>query len=336
MLFLSTSQLPDNSARLRLIPEGLNAHISRAILHSVNWDDLRYFLALARAGALAGAARELGVEHTTVGRRLSALERALGARLFMRGPSGFVLTEAGNAIRQSAMAIAEQVATIERRIGGVDSRVQGVVRLTIPESVGSYFVHQARELRNQHPGITIDLISNDEPLDVRNGAADLAVRFCEVKDPDLVTRRLGSGGWSLYASSEYVTRRGLPHNLGDLVGCEVIGYDDSMSDIIGARWLREHAVGATVVMQANGTATATSAVVAGLGISPLPCIIGNREPDLVCLRPEVLGACAITLVVHPDLSQIARIRKTIEFLVAAFERDAHLWSGSRTNIHSGA
>jgi DNA-binding transcriptional LysR family regulator len=308
----------------------------RAILHSVNWDDLRYFLALARAGSLAGAARELGVEHTTVGRRLGALERALGARLFTRGPSGLVLTEAGNAIHQSAAAIAEQVATIERRIGGVDSRIHGVVRLTIPESVGSYFVDWARELRNRHPGIMIDLISNDEPLDVRNGDADIAVRFCEVKDPDVVTRTLGSGGWSLYASSEYVTRKGLPHNFNDLAGHEVIGYDDGMSDIIGARWLREHAGGATFVMQANGTATVTSAVVAGLGIAPLPCIIGNREPGLVRLSPEVLGACQINLVVHPELSQIARIRKTIDCLVEAFARDAPLWSGSRTDIHSGA
>ena len=311
------------------------AHSPRAILHSVNWDDLRYFLALARAGFLKGAARELGVEHTTVGRRLGALERALGARLFTRGPSGLVLTDAGNAILQSAKAIAEQVASIELRVGGVDSRIHGVVRLTIPESVDSYFVQQAQELRSRHPGITVDLISTNEPVDIRDGAADIAVRFCEVTDLDLVTRTLGTGGWSLYASNGYVARKGLPYDINDLAGHEVIGYDDSISDIIGARWLREHAVGGTFVLRANGTATVTSAVVAGLGIAPLPCIVGNREPNLVRLSPEILGACSITLVVHPDLSPVARIRKTMDFLVEAFERDAALWSGARTNIRPG-
>jgi DNA-binding transcriptional LysR family regulator len=293
----------------------------------VDWNDLRYFLVLARTGTLTGAARELGVEHTTVGRRLAALEAALEARLFTRGPSGLSLTEAGNTIRCNVEVIAEQVATIERRIAGVDARIEGLVRLTIPGSVDGYFVQAIRRLRALYPNLTIDLLSDDRRLDIRRGDADIAVRFGEVGDPDLVARKLGSGGWALYASRDYVARKGLPRSISDLHGHDVIGYNDSVADVIGARWLRDHAVGSNLVLRANGTTTVTSAVVAGLGLAPLPCIIGNHEVELVRLSAELVGACSIVLVVHPDLTSVARIRATIEFIVEGFERDALLWSG---------
>lgn len=293
----------------------------------VDWNDLQYFLALARTGALSGAARELGVEHTTVGRRLAALETALGARLFTRGPSGLALTEAGNAILQNAQTVADRVAAIKLQVGGVDSRMQGVVRLTIPESVDGYFVQMARELRSQHPGIVLDLVSDNDPLEIRSGEADLAVRFCDVDDPDLVVRTLGRGGWALYASLDYVARKGVPSDINDLAGHEVVAYDDRAADVIGARWLRAHTAPGTCALRANGTATVANAAVAGLGIAPLPCMIGDREARLVRMSSEVLDTCTITLAVHPDLTQVARMRRTIDFLVGAFERDAQLWSG---------
>ena len=150
------------------------------------------------------------------------------------------------------------------------------------------------------------------------------MRLCEVTDPDLVARRLGHAGWALYASREYLARKGRPSSIHDLLGHEIVGYDDSLSDTVGARWLREQAAAATVVLRANGTATVTSAVIAGLGIAPLPFIIGDREAQLVRSSSDVLGSSTITLVTHPDLTLVARVRKTKDFLAEAFERDARL------------
>ena len=243
----------------------------------MDWNDLRYFLTIARTGTLAGAARELRVEHTTVGRRLSALENALGVRLFTRGPGGVLLTAAGAEVLRSAEDIADNVASIERRVSGVDSRISGTVRLTIPESVNDYFARQLARLRACYPELVIELLSDNRALDIRGGEADIAVRFCEASDPDLIVRKAGIGGWSLYASPEYVARKGLLKSPKDLRGHDVIGFQESLADVTGALWLRAHADGARTVLRGNSTAAIASAVVVGLGLAPLPCFLAAQS-----------------------------------------------------------
>src|SRR5574338_1173625 len=133
----------------------------------MDWNDLRYFLTIARSGSLARAARELSVEHTTVSRRLGALEEDLGTRLFARGPAGLALTPAGKAMLPIVESIAEQISSIERCVTGADGRVAGSVRLTIPESGNGYFMQRLPELRGRHPELLIELISDNRPLDIR-------------------------------------------------------------------------------------------------------------------------------------------------------------------------
>src|SRR5262249_41615405 len=148
----------------------------------VDWNDLRYFLAIARAGTLVGAGRELGVEHTTVSRRLAALETTLGTRLFVRGPEGLLLTGAGTDILPCAEAVAAQIEAIERRISGGDSRVEGVVRLAIPESMNQYTMQMLAALRERYPALRVEVLTDNRAFDLRRGEADVALRFMDVSD----------------------------------------------------------------------------------------------------------------------------------------------------------
>ena len=293
----------------------------------MDWNDLRYFLTIARSGSLAKAARELSVEHTTVSRRLSALEGDLGTQLFARGPGGLTLTPAGKDILPIAESIRDQIATLERCVTGTDGRVAGTVRLTIPESGIGYFTQRLTELRSRHPELLIELISDNRTLDIRRGEADLAVRFAPTPDPELIVRKAGRAGWSLYASPGYLARKGPLSSIEDLSGHELIGYADLLSEVSGERWARSLKPPPNVVMRGNSIAGVARAAVEGIGIAPLPCFAAAQEPGLVRITPELVGERDILLVAHPDLVRVARVRATLDFLVELFRRDAELWCG---------
>jgi len=293
----------------------------------MDWNDLRYFLTIARSGSLAKAARELSVEHTTVSRRLGALEEDLGTRLFARGPAGLVLTAPGKNMLPIVECIAEQISSIERCVSGLDGRVAGAVRLTIPESGNNYFMQRLGELRSRHPELVIELISDNRALDIRRGEADIAVRFAANPDQDLVVRKAGKAGWSLYASPAYLARKGPLVSITDVTGHELIGYADLLAMVEGEQWLRSLRPAPTVVMRGNNIAAVTRAAVEGIGIAPLPCFAAAPETGLVRITPELIGEREITLVVHPDLVRVARVRATMDFLIELFQREATLWSG---------
>lgn len=303
-------------------------HMPCANLHAVvDWNDLRYFLAVAKTGTLVAAGRELRVEHTTVSRRLAALESALGTRLFTRGPDGLTLTQAGAEVLPHAQAVLQNVEAIARAVQGGDGKVEGVVRLTVPESIDGYMIQELAELRARHPGLIVELLSENRELDLRRGEADLAVRIRDVTDGELVVKKLGLAGWSLYAAPAYLQRKGQPASIEDLRGHDVIGFDASQSGVVGAVWLQKDARGANVVLRGNSLTAVQSAATFGFGIAPLPCLTADRDPALVRLTPESIGSREILLVVHPDLTRVARVRATMEFMCELFARDAARWHG---------
>jgi DNA-binding transcriptional LysR family regulator len=292
-----------------------------------DWNDFRYFLAIARAGSLAGAARELGVEHTTVGRRLSALEAELGVRLFLRGPDGLAATEAGRGILPLAEEIATRFEAIDRRVSGGDDRIEGTVRFSVSEALSGYFVKHFAALRERHPGLVVQMSSGNQASDLMRGEADLAVRAREVTEPDLLARKVASAAWSLYAAPDYIARKGTPPSPEDLRGHDIIGFDDSLNNTPGGLWLQAHLAGTNVVMRGNSIVAAINAAICGMGIGAVPCFLAEGDPALRRLTPRVLGARDIFLVVHPDLARVARVRAVMDFVVDLFTRDATLWSG---------
>jgi DNA-binding transcriptional LysR family regulator len=304
-------------------------HGPRAILHALpNWDDFRHFLAVARAGTLAGAARDLKVEHTTVGRRLAALERALGTRLFTRSPDGFALTRAGQDILPLADEMLEKVDGILRRVSGEDERVTGTVRVTTSESLSGYLVRHFAEFRLRHPELMVEVLSGNRAFDLMRGEADLAVRVRLDSEPDLIARKIAVAAWALYASPTYLERKGAPKGPGDLAGADVIGFDASLASVPGAVWIAEHGKAARFVMRANSIVAAMNATLVGMGIGALPCFAADGEPGLKKLGPGTIGERDVFVVVHPDLARVARVRVVMDFVVEVFRRDAGLWDGT--------
>ena len=189
-----------------------------AAVDDFNWDDLRYFLRAAQTKTLAGAARSMGVEHTTIGRRLSALERALGAALVLRGPDGLTLTPLG----QRIAPLVEEVerAVLAARAAAKSQRAQ--VRLSVPQALTGLFTQALAQQRLDYPEIALEIISDNRPPDLKKGEVDLAVVVRAVIDEDLVTRSLGEVGWSLYAGEAYLARRPAPADPNDLSGHEIV------------------------------------------------------------------------------------------------------------------
>jgi DNA-binding transcriptional LysR family regulator len=280
----------------------------------LDWNDFRHFLAVHRAGTLAGAARGLRVQHSTVGRRLDALEEALGARLFLRTPDGFVLTGAGAAILPLIEEAERALAAAERLVEGGDERIEGIVRLTTSESFSGLLVRRLAELSTLHPQLMVEVLAGNRSLDLSRGEADLAVRIAATTQPDLVCKRIGDAGWSLYASEGYLRRRGAPASPRDLAGHDVIAFDESMAAVPGAIWLDRHGAGARVAIRGNSIPAVLNAAIVGMGLAVIPCFMGDVEPTLSRLTPEVLGSREIWLVFHPDVARIARVRRVIDFV----------------------
>ena len=253
----------------------------------------------------------------------------MGARLFTQSRDGFALTPAGQDVLPLAQEVARAVEGIERRVQGADERVEGTVRLTTSEALSGYMVRQLSALRAKHPGLLVEVLAGNRSYDLSRREADIAIRAANVEDPDLVARKVSVAGWSLYAAEAYVHQKGAPSPHGDLRGHEVIAFDETLGQSPGARWLDAHREGAQIVLRANSLVAALNAAVAGVGLAVLPCIIGDVEPALRRVMPDILGAREVWLVVHPDLAKVARVRVVMDFLVALFERDRDLWAGAR-------
>jgi DNA-binding transcriptional LysR family regulator len=298
-------------------------------MHKFDWNDLRYFLAVSRAGSLAGAARSLGVRHTTVGRRIEALEAALAASLFTRTPDGFILTESGTAIMPFAEQAERAADAVERRVAGGDERVEGVVRVTTSEAVAGFLVRRLSELRARYPDLTVDVLSTNAALNLSRSEADIALRMVPTDAAELVSRRLCDAGWSLYAAESYVERMGVPEDPANLSGHNIVGFDETMARTPGARWLEDHSEGAHVVMRCNSLIAALNATIVGMGVSVVPCFLADAEPTLTRLTGAVLDTREIWVVFHPDVAKIKRVRTVIDFIAEIIARDAPSFRGDQ-------
>ena len=296
-------------------------------MHNMDWDDIRYFLAIYRSGSSNGAARCLGVQHTTVGRRLTALEEALETNLFIRTPEGLSPTAAALEILPLAEEAERSFLAITRQVGSSDSRIEGEVRLTTSDAFSTYVVRQLPRLRERHPALTVEILSGNSLFDLARGEADLAIRMVPTTQPDLICRKIGVAGWSLYASEDYLARRGRPKSTTDLCGHEVIGFDESLAGSPGALWLGQHAKGTLMPLKGNSIGAVVNAAIVGIGVAIVPCYIASAEAGLRRVTPEVLSSRDIWLVFHPDAARVARIRTVIDFVAEVIGADAALFAG---------
>ena len=298
-----------------------------AKVERLDWDDLRYFLAAVKAGTLAGAARATGVEHTTIGRRLSALERSLGGPLVLRGPDGLRLTPLGE-------TIAPLVEEVERAVLAVCERIESQaprVRLAVPSGFAALFTSALPRLRRDHPDLSLELLGGARPADLAKGEADLAIRSGPVDDPELVVRAVGEAGWSLYASEAYLARRPGPVDPDDLTGHEVIGFDPSLAGVPAARWIEERAAKATIALRSREMTDMLAAAASGAGLAALPCMLGDAEPGLRRLVPDLIATRTLSLVYRREARLSAEIRAVIRFAVDVMREHADRIRGARTD-----
>jgi DNA-binding transcriptional LysR family regulator len=292
------------------------------------WDDLRYVLAVASARSLAGAARALGVNHTTVLRRVTAFEKRLGLRLFERLATGYVLTAGGEELIAAARHIDETVTTLERKLAGKDLRLSGSVRVTTTDTLmASILPEILAEFREAHPGIQIEVAISNLMLNLSKRDADVAIRPAKDPPDPLVGRRLAKVAFAVYGSREYVAKRG---KIAELKKERWVAPDDSLAGTSVAHWMQSELPESEITLRADSLVGMRQAAQAGLGLAALPCYLGDTSPDLVCVHPPIEAMeTALWILTHEDLRHTARIRAFTEFAAGAFGRRRPLLEGER-------
>ena len=283
----------------------------------IDWDDLRFVLAVARAGSALGAARALGVNQTTVMRRIAHVEAAVGAELFERQQSGYRLTPLGQRVATTAGQIDNEVMTLERAIDSERRLLSGSVRVTTSETFANLVITPLlKEFREQHPGILVELIADDRRLDLAGGEADVAVRAgSSPEGAGIVARRLPHTAWSVYCNRAYAEEHGVPATLQALDGHAVIGVEGAMANLPGPLWLARAAANSKISARSNSLTNLVAALKAGLGIATLPCLLGDADPDLVrCLPPVAELDSEFWLIVREDVKSVPHVRAFADFL----------------------
>lgn len=286
---------------------------------------MRHVLAVARAGSLAGAARTLQVDHTTVGRRVEAAEAALGVRLFTRTTTGFVATADADRLIAAMTRVEEAVMTVERAAAAQDARLEGTVRVTSPETFGvAYLAPRLAGFGLAHPGLTIAVVPAGEVLDLGRREAEIAVRIFRSKHESLVVRRAGEVRYGLYASPTYLTRR-------PLKGREALAEHPTLgvpeADAIEAVWLRRLCPRARPTFVSTSSLALLAAARASAGFAVLPRYLGDREPGLRRVAMPDEPSEPLWLTVHRDLKKTPRVRALLDFLAATLKQDAGLLGG---------
>jgi DNA-binding transcriptional LysR family regulator len=299
----------------------------------LDWNDLRYFLAIARAGTLTGAAQALGVNHSTVFRRLNAFEERLGVRLFERLPEGYVATPEGEEIRRHAEAVDDSVNALARTVAGRDYRLSGRIRLTTAASLATdYVAGYLATFRQTHPDITVEIATGDHDFDLTRREADVALRATQSPPDFLVGRKLLELPWYVCAGRETLARHGTPAGMADLGRFPLIGPDDGFMRLPPFAWLRRNFPDRQFVALANDLGSMRALTLAGLGLALLP---GDQYcPELVHLFPvEPPFAGQLWLLTHPDLRHVARIRAFMDFLADSLRGDPRLLPRAQAPVY---
>ena len=283
-----------------------------------DWNDLKYLLAVARHHSTAAASRALGVNQSTVQRRLVELERCMGQALVQRQPSGYRLTAFGEQLLPLAQQVEQAVVALNQHVETFQRYVTGVVRVTCPEPL-VYRISNSTLLdrfRARYPGLQVEFVTSDKYLDFAKGEVDIALRSGDTQDNALVGRKVGDSLWAVYASPKYIARRGQPNGVEDLERHDWVGFDDTMAQHRAATWLAQVAPKAHLVARNNSVLGLVYSAKAGVGLAALPTALGDAEPDLVrVLGPIPELARSWRVLTTAELRHTPRVAALFDFLV---------------------
>jgi DNA-binding transcriptional LysR family regulator len=286
------------------------------------WEDFRTFLAVAREGSHAAAGRALRVDPTTVGRRVAALERALGARLFARTADGLRKTDAGERLLPRAERMEAEALAAERELAGDDASPEGSVRITGSDGLLDYVVVPGvSELLRSSARLVLSVRAETRILDLSRREADVALRLVAPKEPTLVARRVGSMTFGVFAAQALLDRVGRPRRLDDLRTQAFVGFDAEHAGLSSMRWLEKRVAPQRFTLRATTTSAQVRACRAGLGFALLPRFVAPHEPGLVQVLEHVAGpAREIWIVTHRDVRRSPRVSRVIDVLGACLAR----------------
>lgn len=279
-------------------------------------DDLRFFLEVARTRRLVAAARALGVEHTTVGRRVSQLERAAGTRLFDRTPGGWELTEAGQGLLVHAEAIESALLAAAEELGSARGRLSGTLRIAAPDGFGAFVLSPGLgPLRADYPDLTVEVVTETRLSLLATREFDIGIALEEPTTRGVRSRPLATYGLSFYACPDYLARRGRPAGLADLASHPMIGYVDALLDIPALRFLDETLPGVRPAVQTNNVTGQWMAAIAGLGIAVLPDFVAAGDQRLVRIIEDVKIERTYWIAVPSEHQRLARTKAAESALV---------------------
>jgi DNA-binding transcriptional LysR family regulator len=303
-------------------------------MHRMEWDDARYVLAIHREVSLSRAGKKLGVNQSTVGRRLEAIEADLGARLFFRTREGYVLTPEGEGILSHAERMEDEAHAIVRKLGGREVRLSGTVRITGPEPFSAkVLVPILAKLHALYPDIDLELVADNRSLSLTKREADIAVRMAQPTEAQLIVRKVSDFRGAAYASPTYLAARGHPQP-PDLDGHDFIA-DEPMNGPPADYWLTYRGGKGRTVFRSQSTLACMAAAMAGIGILLLPCYLGDEEPGLVRVS-EPMPMRPVSLIVHRDLQHASRVRVCCDMLVDGIRAQADRLAGRGRGRAAGA
>jgi DNA-binding transcriptional LysR family regulator len=291
-----------------------------------DWDDLRFFLAIARARSLTVAGRALGVSQPTVSRRLAALEARLSVRLFDRTRQGYELTAVGMDLFGTVQQVEEDLAGADRKIYGKDQDARGGLRVTCTEYfLNGYLAPFLWQFLREHPGIELSVICTQAFLSLSRSDADLAIRFTQRPPETLAGRRLTAVAYGVYGANG---PQGTHFTIDNRHDWEWVGiHDDTYNRMLFGTLLP----GARLKHRVDSMAAMQSMVRAGLGITLLPCYVADRDPDLRRIDPEpsLDSKFDMWLLYHPDVRRVHRVRLLADFIIDLIRTDRDLFEGRR-------
>jgi DNA-binding transcriptional LysR family regulator len=287
------------------------------------WDDFRVVNAIADARSLPGAAQRLGINHSTVFRRLGQIEKTLGATLFERHRTGYTLTPAGEEMVTLAQQINENITSFTRKIAGQEIAPAGELRVTTNDSLLIHLLTPLfADFRRRCPDVRLDVVLANQALNLSKRDADVAIRATDKPPENLVGRRVASIAWALYGSTA-TAEPGRPFDH------DWVSLGDNLATLKVVRFVQEHVPPQRIVYRVNTVIGLAEAIESGLGLGHLPCFIGDRRPGLVRLAPpEPDFAADLWLLTHPDLRHSPRIRVFLDFVAVEIAKQRQLIEGA--------
>jgi DNA-binding transcriptional LysR family regulator len=288
----------------------------------LDWEDVRYFVELARCGTLSATARRLRVNHATVARRVMSLETMLGRVLFERRADGYALTAEGKAVLDEASAMDEAALSVLRRLDAA-TELGGLVRLTAARPLADAFlVKRLGGFHQRHPAIDLELIADVRVASLARREADIALRFGSPKDSDLIARRVGRIDFGLYVSLAYRDK------LDAGAAPAFIGFDDESDFIAEAAWLSRQFADRRFSFRTNSQTAQAAAARAGYGVALLPRYLAEDDTGLVRISlGKRLPERDVWLVIRRDLAKVPRVRALADYLIEVFRRERRLLAG---------